>query len=368
MAEKPDRESKTEEATPRRLDEALSKGNTPVSREVGPFFTILGATLTCYFSTQIFGGELVTALAMLLDRPEDIRLDVTGDATALLSGVARAAVLATIFPMLLLMTCGIAASIVQNPPRIALDRIRPQPSRISLRDGLTRVFGAQGRVEFMKAVVKLAILSAVVLAFLAEHKDETITIIHLNPRDLPAALAGEVASLLLFVAACLAALVTADVLWSRFKWRSDLRMSRQEVKDEQKQSEGDPIVRARQRSLARDRARRRMIAAVPRATVVIANPTHYAVALRYVRGEQATPVVLAKGLDSIALKIRAVAEEHGIPVIEDKALARSLHDAVVPDRPIPPEFYRAVAEIILFLMSRSSGTPAASVIGAGARQ
>jgi flagellar biosynthetic protein FlhB len=135
-------------------------------------------------------------------------------------------------------------------------------------------------------------------------------------------------------------------------WQRNLRMTRQEIKDELKQSDGDPIVKARMRSLARDRLRKRMIAAVPRATLVVANPTHYAVALRYVREEGGAPLVVAKGKDLIALRIRQVAEEHGIPVIEDRLLARSLYDAVEVDRLIPPEFYKAVAQIIFFLFSR----------------
>jgi flagellar biosynthetic protein FlhB len=147
-------------------------------------------------------------------------------------------------------------------------------------------------------------------------------------------------------------LVAVDLVWSRVFWRRELRMTRQEVKDEQKQSDGDPIIKARMRSLARDRARKRMIARVPRATVVIANPTHYAIALRYVRSENRAPLVVAKGLDLIALKIRSIAEEHGIPVVEDKLLARSLYDKVEVDQLIPPEFYRAVANVILYLMSR----------------
>jgi flagellar biosynthetic protein FlhB len=147
-------------------------------------------------------------------------------------------------------------------------------------------------------------------------------------------------------------LVVADLVWSRFFWRRELRMTRQEIKDEQKQAEGDPIIKGRLRSLARDRARKRMIARVPQATVVIANPTHYAIALRYVRTENRAPIVVAKGLDLIALNIRSVAEKHGIPVVEDKVLARSLYDKVEVDQVIPPEFYRAVANVILYIMSR----------------
>ena len=129
-------------------------------------------------------------------------------------------------------------------------------------------------------------------------------------------------------------------------------MTKQEVKDEHKQIEGDPLVKMRLRSLQRDRARRRMISDVPRATLIIANPTHYSVALRYVREEGGAPMVVAKGKDLIALKIRAIAEENGIPIYEDRSLARSLYASVEVDKMIPSEFYKAVAGIILFLAQR----------------
>jgi flagellar biosynthetic protein FlhB len=149
-------------------------------------------------------------------------------------------------------------------------------------------------------------------------------------------------------------MVAADIVWSRFRWRADLRMTRQEVRDELRQSEGDPMIKARLRSLARDRARRRMIAAVPRATVVIANPTHYAIALKYERGRDGAPVVLAKGADLIALRIREVAGRHSVPIVEDKPLARAMYDVVEVGQWIPPEFYRAVAKILHLLYTRPS--------------
>jgi flagellar biosynthetic protein FlhB len=147
-------------------------------------------------------------------------------------------------------------------------------------------------------------------------------------------------------------MVAADIVWSRIHWRSELRMTRQELKDELKQSEGDPLVKSRLRSLARDRARKRMIAAVPQATVVIANPTHFAVALKYERSKGGAPMVVAKGADLIALRIREIAGRHGVPVIEDKPLARALYDAVDVGNWIPPEFYRAVARILHLLYTR----------------
>jgi flagellar biosynthetic protein FlhB len=141
-------------------------------------------------------------------------------------------------------------------------------------------------------------------------------------------------------------LAAVDIFWTRHRWFTDLKMTKQEVKDEMKQAQGDPIVKSRQRSLARDRARRRMIDSVPRATLVITNPTHFAVALRYVRDEDDAPIVVAKGQDLIALKIREIAKENEIPIFEDPPLARSMFAQVSVDSVIPPVFYKAVAELI----------------------
>jgi flagellar biosynthetic protein FlhB len=169
---------------------------------------------------------------------------------------------------------------------------------------------------------------------------------------IPAVILALAMRLLSAICVALIFLVGVDVVWSRFKWRADLRMTRQELKDEMKQAEGDPLVKSRLRSLARDRSRRRMIAAVPKATVVIANPTHYAIALKYSRGKDGAPLVVAKGVDLIALKIREIAGKHSIPVIEDKPLARAMYPAVEVGQFIPAEFYRAVAKILYLLYSR----------------
>jgi flagellar biosynthetic protein FlhB len=141
-------------------------------------------------------------------------------------------------------------------------------------------------------------------------------------------------------------LAIVDFFWTRHHWYTSMRMTKQEVKDEFKQSQGDPIVKARIRSIGRDRARRRMMSNVPRATLVITNPTHYAVALRYAQGENEAPMVVAKGQDLVALKIREVAEQHNIPIFEDPPLARSMFAQVSIDGVIPPPFYKAVAELI----------------------
>jgi len=358
MAEEQDKESKTEEATPHKIDEAIRKGNTPVSREVAQFASILAIAACVPIVTHAFGAKLLGSLMAFIERPYDFRMDVGADALMLLGTVGAATSSVLALPLVVLMIFGILVSMLQNPLRFVGNRIKPEMSRISPMKGFTRMFGAQGRVEFLKSIFKLSILTACAIAFLLNHKADLVNAILLEPAALPQALAGQLLNVLVAVGLSLAGIVAADLVWSRIKWRMDLRMSKQEVKDEHKQSEGDPLLKARRLSLARDRARRRMLSSVPKATVVIANPTHYAVALRYVQGDAGAPMVVAKGLDNIALKIREIAEANDIPVIEDKALARSLYAAVSLDRPIPPEFYKAVAEVILYLMSRSAAQAA----------
>jgi flagellar biosynthetic protein FlhB len=220
------------------------------------------------------------------------------------------------------------------------------------------LFSIRAQVEFLKAAFKLAVVGFIGFILLRSARDDVLLAMFMEPGGVPELARSMVMKLLSAMVVAIIVLAAADLVWSRVFWQRDLRMTRQEVKDEVKQAEGDPILKGKLRSLARDRSRKRMMAAVPRATLVIANPTHFAVALRYVREEGGAPMVIAKGQDLLALKIREVAESHDIPVIEDKLLARSLYQAVEVDKLIPPEFYKAVAEIILFLMVRGGkGAP-----------
>jgi flagellar biosynthetic protein FlhB len=352
VAEAPDKESKTEEATPKRIEDALAKGNTPFSREIAIAAGLLAIGLGTPPVAAYISRQLSPGLHALLDRPGEIRLETAQDVLVLLRLVVEAAALTLLPALLALLVVGVIAAGVQHPPRLVLHRIAPDVSRISPASGWRRIASADGLMEFVKSLVKIAVFCIPLALAVRDAPARLVGAMRFAPAELPAVVVGEIARMFVFVGGALAILAAADLLWTRLRWRINLRMSPQELKEEHRQSEGDPIVRARQRSIARDRARRRMMSKVPRATLVVANPTHYAVALRYVHGESAVPLVLAKGTDHIALRIRAIAEHHGIPVIEDRALARSLHDAVRSDQPIPVEYYKAIAEIITFLMSR----------------
>jgi flagellar biosynthetic protein FlhB len=356
MSEAPDRESKTEEPTEKKMGDAREQGNVPYSREASTLASLLGILIVASFFLASGVAHLKSSLHRLVDNPGAWSLEGHADAARLFQAIGLDAARLLLPAVIVLAAAGILSSVLQNSPRLVLERIRPDLSRLSISKGWRRIFGAQGRLEFLKAAFKLAAVSLLGLMVLRSAQNNVVNALFMEPSALPTLILDMATRLISTVAVATIVLVAADVVWSRVSWQRELRMTRQEVKDEMKQADGDPIVKARLRSLARDRMRKRMLAAVPRATLVIANPTHFAVALRYVREEGGAPLVIAKGQDLIALKIREIATEHGIPVIEDKALARSLYKAVEVDKMIPAEFYKAVAEIVFYVLGRQART------------
>lgn len=356
MSDAPDKESKTEEPTEKKVRDTVEKGQLPFSREAPAFASFLAILVFVLFFARDSAAELGGFLSIFIERAEEWQLGTQSDAIALYRIVFLeiAKVCGTV--MLLLVSAGLAASLLQNTPRFVLERIRPKASHISPVKGWSRLFGARGMVEFAKSLGKLLVVGGFVAWTLRAADVRMLSGMITHPLAFTVTIRDIAVDILVAVTAVMTVIAVADIAWSRFSWRQDLRMTSQEVKDELKQTEGDPIVRARQRSLARDRARRRMMAAVPRATLVIANPTHYAIALRYRRGEDAAPVVVAKGQDLIALKIREIAREHGIPVFEEPSLARSMYKQVSVDSMIPSEFYKAVAELVRRVYRIGEGT------------
>lgn len=352
MADDEDKDSKTEEATEKKIQDALDKGNVPFSKELGVFNGLIGLLIifTLLMSDSVV--RLSGVLQSFIDKPADWSLENGTDAVVIFSGLTSEIGVFLIPFVLILVVAGLGGAFIQNPPSMVLKRITPEASRISLSKGWGRLFGAQGFVEFAKSIFKLLSVTVVcAIIFQYSHAD-VVNAMFVEPGGVPGLAQELVVTVFSGVAIATAIMVVADIVWSRVSWQQKLRMTKQEVKDEHKQVDGDPIVKARMKSLARDRSRKRMIAAVPLATLVIANPTHFSIALRYEREENEVPVVVAKGKDIIALKIRQAAAEHGIPVIEDKVLARSLYDVVEVDSFIPPAFYKAVAELIYFISSR----------------
>lgn len=358
MSEKPDQDSKTEEATEKKIRDSMEKGQVPFAKELPVFGSFVAIMIFVIFFAQGGALQLGLFLSTFIERSDEWTLATEHDAMQLYRMVffEIAKVLAVL--MLLLVSVGIAASVLQNVPRMVLDRVQPKLSRVSLKEGWSRLFGAKGLAEFLKSLGKLVFAGAVLAFGMAEARDRLLSGMFTQPEAFLEVIRSIALNIVVAITLIMAAIAAIDVLWSRYHWRQDLRMTRQEVKDEIKQTDGDPIVKARMRSLQRDRSRRRMMAEVPRATLVIANPTHFSIALRYVREENAAPIVIAKGQDLVALKIREIAEQHDIPIFEDVALARSMYSQVSVDSMIPSEFYQAVAELVRVVYSKqgSAGT------------
>jgi flagellar biosynthetic protein FlhB len=230
------------------------------------------------------------------------------------------------------------------------DKLKPDFKKVSPLGGFKRLFGLDSLMQFIKSLLKVMLTSVIAWWILKPFLPQITNLSALEPAAILPFTADILRRLVFAVAALGLAVAGADWMWQRQRFMKRMRMTKEELKEDFKQSEGDPHVKARQKQLRHERARRRMMQAVPTATVVVMNPTHYAVALKYEAGESGAPMCVAKGLDSLALKIRAVAEEAGVPVIEDPPLARALYAAVEIDDVIPPGHYEAVAKIIGFIL------------------
>ncbi|MEF2071715.1 flagellar biosynthesis protein FlhB [Consotaella aegiceratis] len=356
MAEAEDKDSKTEQPTEKKIRDTVEKGNLPFSKEAPILASLVAAMAFIVFQARPGSGRLLLGLETTFENPTQWDLDTGIDALHLLHVLGLEMARFVLPAAALFLAGGIIASVSQNAPQINFERIRPKVSNISPKSGWSRIFGVRGLTEFGKSVFKFVTIGVVVGMLLSSDLVTMLNAMFSDPLLLPETILTLAMRLLAGVSIATILLVAADLLLSRLHWRRDLKMSKQEIKDELKQAEGDPMVKARQRQIARERTRKRMMAAVPQATLVIANPTHYAIALRYRREEGGAPVVVAKGTDLVALKIREIAEQNDVPVIEDKLLARSMYDHVQIDQMIPPQFFKAVAEIIYYLYSRT-GAP-----------
>lgn len=349
MAEDQDQESKTEDPTEKRVADAIEKGNIPVARDVTLFGSIAGLLGALLLLTGWAAGQLMTSLKTALGAAGTVRIgDREAAASYLTSMLAEISL--PLLPVLALVAAGsIVASLMQNAPSMASDRIAPKLSRISLFSGWSRLFGKAGMAEFAKSTVKILGVAAILWFLFKRDLPQFVSALAAEPGALPRQLLDMASSVTLPLLGFALLLAIGDLVWSRFSWRRGLRMTHQELKEEMKEAEGDPHIKARIRSIGRQRASRRMLEKLPTASMVITNPTHYAVALRYARDEGGAPIVVAKGADHLALKIREIATGHDVPLVENKPLARGLYDQVEVGAQIPPEFYRAVAEIIHFL-------------------
>jgi len=349
MAEERDDSQRTEEPTQRRLDEARERGDVVRSTEVSTLVVLAGGAISIAMFGHATAEGFARAFRAFLEQPDQIGLDA-GGALAIFRGALWHLLVLLGPPFALIMGMGLAGHLVQHRPVFSAERVKPDLAKLSLLKGFRRMFGFDGIANLAKGALKICTIGAVVWMTVWPERGRMEATLSESPGEIAGDMIHLLLRILIGALSVLAVIAAGDYVMQRLQFLKRNRMSRQEIRDEFRRTEGDPAVKARIKQLRIERARKRMIAEVPKATVVIANPTHYAIALKYEQGKTPAPICIAKGIDSLALRIREVAEEHKVPVVENPPLARALYAAVDIDEAIPAEHYRAVAQIIGYVM------------------
>lgn len=360
MADDKDDAQQSEEPTQKHLDDARASGDTIKSAEVSTFVLLMGGTI----AISVFGRSAARDLTMLgqiyLENAGVLNVGPT-ELVALMRETLLKLSSILLPPLGVMMAAGLIGHVVQGRPVFTTSRMSLDITKLSPFKGLGRMFGMDGLTNLIKGIIKIVIVAAVMWTELWPERTKLEAILQQSPVDV----AGDMLQLLFKIAlallAVLAVIAGFDYFWQRMRFAKRNRMSKQEIKEEFKDLEGDPAIKARVRQIRNDRARRRMMAAVPKATVVITNPTHFAVALSYELGKMDAPICVAKGVEALALRIRKVAEENDVPIVENPPLARALYASVEIDEAIPPEHYKAVAQVIGFVMRLTGKLRAPSI-------
>lgn len=358
MAEN-DSGERTEEATPRRREQARQKGQVVRSRELTTAALTIGGATTVW----MMGGALIVEIekltrtlfqhsAMLNDSPERL-LGLFGEATWL-------AFMATLPLLLVLFVISLASSVAIGGLSFSGEALLPKFERMSPAKGLGRMFGKQAAVELIKAAGKFLVLGVVTALILRHYTDEFLTLGRGGARETLTHALNLLGHTFLLVSLSLLIIVAIDLPFQIWNFNQQLKMSKQEVREEYKEMEGKPEVKGRIRRLQRELAQRRMMQKVPQADVVITNPEHFAVALKYDPAKPGAPVVLAKGVDFIALQIRQIASAHNVQIFEAPPLARALYHTTDIDHEIPEGLYLAVAQVLAYVFSLRQFGPAAT--------
>jgi flagellar biosynthesis protein FlhB len=335
--------------TPQKLAEARKKGDIPRSTDVTAAATYL-ALLAVVGTVGAFALQHAASVLMVfIAQPDRLAGRILGPGGPGLSGAIITEALWALAPIFLVPIVAVLASLfAQQAVTFSGDKIQPKLSRLSMLKNAQNKFGPTGIVEFLKAAVKLAAIAAALFLYLSRDLDRMIGAATAEPQVVGSLMIQSLVVLLTITCVIAVTIAGIDIVWQRFDHARKLRMSYQDLKEEHKQSEGDPHMKAQRRSRAEAIATNRMLLDVPKADVVIVNPTHYAVALKWSRARGTAPVCVAKGEGEVALKIREIAETARIPIHSDPPTARALHATVAIGREIAPEHYRAVAAAIRF--------------------
>ncbi|MGH7020921.1 MAG: flagellar biosynthesis protein FlhB [Brevundimonas sp.] len=352
MAEGSDPESKTEEATPRKLEEARKKGDVAKSPDVAAAMSLAGATAVLLIGGGYFSRQMAEDMLPFLAEPHAMIGGLQAGAGVEIGMRAVWAVTPFLAALMLaVIVGGVGGNLAQSGFLFTTEKIKPKWSAVSPLSGFKRIFGPDGIVQFIKTFLKLVAIGAVCWMVLKPHTRELENLAAMSPAMILPFARDLAASLMIAALIFLAFTAGADFIWQKFRFAKRMRMTKEETKEDYKQTEGDPHVKGKLRQIRMQRSRQRMMQAVPTATVVVTNPTHYSVALRYEPDQgDAAPICVAKGVDAVAFRIREMARENGVPVVENVPLARALYAAVEVDEVIPREHFEAAAKVIGFVM------------------
>ena len=338
---------KTEDPTPRRLEEARKKGQVPKSSELNAAVNLLALTVLLLALSPTLWQNFLQVMRKYLEMNAEIL--TPGNLAALAGGVVSDLLLLLGPVLLTAFVAAVAASYLQGGVLFTPSLLAPKLERINPLSGLQRIFSKRALVELLKSILKVVIVALVAWNFLRANFETLFVVLYQNAANTWEIVSSLGLNLAIRIAVAFAALAAADLMYQRYEYYKSLKMSKQEIKDELKEMEGDPQLKARIRETQRKIAMQRMLHDVPSATVVITNPTELAVALRYREKEDEAPVVVAKGAGVLARRIRELAREHHIPLVENKPVARTLFQQVELGETIPVELYQAVAEILAFV-------------------
>ena len=348
--------SKTEDPSGRKLDKGREEGQVASSNEVRNWVVMLGGTLGVLILSRPMMRELEKVILPFVAQAEAIPMDLEHLEKVFADlSVSLGVILAPLLGLFLLL--GYFGNVIQSGLVYSPKRIEPKMERISPLAGFKRLFSMKAVMEFVKGLLKIAIVSAVATVMVMPFLQDFDFLIGFEMLQLMERVHNVVLRLFVGAFVVMTVIAALDFAYQRFSFMKDMRMTKHEVKDEHKQQEGDPQIKARIRQIRTQRARKRMMAAVPMADVVITNPTHFAVALQYKMNEMEAPRLVAKGADLVALRIRQIAEENEVPIVENPPLARALFATVELDQEIPPEHYKAVAEVIGYVMRLRGDLP-----------
>ncbi len=345
-----DDEDKTEEPTQKKLREAREKGQVAQSREVNTWVMLFTSALVFVYLGGWTSNQITDMIKQFIAQPENFSTDPYA-LRDVMSKAGQELFKILVIPLGALFLAALACGVLQTGFVLSAESLKPNLEKLNPLKGAKRVFGGRAWLEFAKASFKMILVGSVASAILWPVIQDASALIGVSHEEMMETLVRVCKHLFTIILSILFIFAIVDFGIMRFQLMKQLRMSKQEIRDEYKQTEGDPHIRARLRELRLRRARKRMMANVPKADVIVTNPTHFAIAMQYDQQKSTAPIVVAKGQDRIALKIREVAKENGVPIVENPPLARALYDTVELDQEIPEMHYKAVAEIISYVYS-----------------